>query len=673
MAVLMISTMFPAVAFAGDIVEEEDNIPAALPKTVTLGTYELDGNTQNGKEPIVWKILKTNEDGSMLLISENVLFTDLMHTSRIEIPQFVDTSLFASLNSTFFNTAFSAEDKLLLNSVGTNNSTDYYVRLLTKDEATIGNAACVFADGNDRIAQNYAGNVAAWWLSTAAAASGAGAKRYFTAPTTNANTFTTSSFVDVASGVRPVIFVKKLPVVTFTKTAGITYKDLRNVAFESAYVAGSFKFTVKLAEVYDESVVAVKLNGTPITADEKGIYTVTCTNDAAVAVEGLTLNPQDILNYTNAVARFNTEKALNDLTVMNALVETDTSDFLTVAEFDGLAASVNGGIDKMLVYYNAVAKYNGIPDKTRYNLTAVEALVNTSVAGYTQPSEFEALGNQINAALAATPADYTAYDLAKAAGMAKYTDSTTYNVSVSGDSPEATAAKALRDALYANVAGKNVLQQKVVDDQTAAINTAADGLYRKASKYLAEWQEAKRAALTLVPENYVDFSAVTAAIDVADYDNFTGETDTPPNPDNRYDNEVHQAALNINAAVAALVLRPADFTEFDKAVALAKSMTLEDYYEDEAWAILQEKIADCEKYDKTGKTFKDNQEEIDKLTEALTLAIADATPIPSFWDKVKTWFDENFGEAFRWLKTIFLLIGMLIRGEIDIKEIIDML
>ena len=52
---------------------------------ITFGHYEQDGNSNNGKEPINWRILDKNDKGQYLVISEKVLEPKPYNTTRIEV------------------------------------------------------------------------------------------------------------------------------------------------------------------------------------------------------------------------------------------------------------------------------------------------------------------------------------------------------------------------------------------------------------------------------------------------------------------------------------------------------------------------------------------------------------------------------------------------------------
>ena len=155
-------------------------------KTVTLGSYEQDNNTSNGKEAIQWQVLDAKVvDGETqgLLVSVNALDCkkyndDLTHLT------WETSSIRSWLNSDFYNTAFSSADKAsvatteLSNSANSEystaggNATTDNVFLLSASEANT-----LFKDTDTRAcyateyaiaqgAKKYANGDCSWWLRT---------------------------------------------------------------------------------------------------------------------------------------------------------------------------------------------------------------------------------------------------------------------------------------------------------------------------------------------------------------------------------------------------------------------------------------------------------------------------------------------------------------------------
>ena len=100
--------------FLEDEVPEEDN-----GFSITFGSYEQDGDESNGAEPIDWLVLST-EDRGILLISKYVLDCVPYNDTDEEVT-WETSSIRKWLNDDFLNTAFTAEEKLRINTVSLQN------------------------------------------------------------------------------------------------------------------------------------------------------------------------------------------------------------------------------------------------------------------------------------------------------------------------------------------------------------------------------------------------------------------------------------------------------------------------------------------------------------------------------------------------------------------------
>ena len=76
---------------------------------VIFGSYEQDGDTSNGPEPIEWEVLDEN-DGEMLLISRYILDCQPYNTEETDVT-WETCTLRNWLNNDFYNTAFSDAEK----------------------------------------------------------------------------------------------------------------------------------------------------------------------------------------------------------------------------------------------------------------------------------------------------------------------------------------------------------------------------------------------------------------------------------------------------------------------------------------------------------------------------------------------------------------------------------
>ena len=80
--------------------------------TVTFGSFEQDNNYYNGKEPITWKVLEIR-DGRALLLSQKLLEAMPYNYSQVSVT-WEGSTIRSWLNNTFYNDAFSNEEKSMI-------------------------------------------------------------------------------------------------------------------------------------------------------------------------------------------------------------------------------------------------------------------------------------------------------------------------------------------------------------------------------------------------------------------------------------------------------------------------------------------------------------------------------------------------------------------------------
>ena len=124
--------------------ESEETAEEAAPysvRTVFFGSYEQDGDPSNGAEPIEWIVLK-EEDGRMLLLSLHAL-DSLSYHEGLKDTTWEECLLRNTLNETFYNTAFTAEEKEKILKVTNENpdsngyfNTEYAIETYTKLDYT---------------------------------------------------------------------------------------------------------------------------------------------------------------------------------------------------------------------------------------------------------------------------------------------------------------------------------------------------------------------------------------------------------------------------------------------------------------------------------------------------------------------------------------------------------
>ena len=104
--------------------KNEDVKTASVGDTVFFGSYEQDGSTANGTEPIEWEIL-SKENGKALLISKYVLDCQPYNTESVDVT-WETCSLRKWLNSDFLNSAFDKTEKSQIPEVELDNLDNPY-------------------------------------------------------------------------------------------------------------------------------------------------------------------------------------------------------------------------------------------------------------------------------------------------------------------------------------------------------------------------------------------------------------------------------------------------------------------------------------------------------------------------------------------------------------------
>ena len=145
-ALLLMLSMSVAVAEDGFTVTMPNDLSTVKPGDfVTFGTYEQDGNLNNGSEPLEWIVLDV-VDGRAMLITNYCIDARAYHVDFIPMT-WEHCTLRKWLNSEFIDIAFSAEEQTVIPTVtiqnpgnqfyGTpgGNATDDRVFLLSHDEA----------------------------------------------------------------------------------------------------------------------------------------------------------------------------------------------------------------------------------------------------------------------------------------------------------------------------------------------------------------------------------------------------------------------------------------------------------------------------------------------------------------------------------------------------------
>lgn len=141
---------------------------------IKFGSYEQDNDTSNGKEKIEWLVLEI-KDGKALLISKYGLDAQYYNIESEQLA-WDKCTLRKWLNDTFYNTAFSDNEMMIIHT----SSVDYGYSDLTQDKLFLlstEEANTYFGSNEERVcqltkyaecngAQLYEGGNCCWWLRT---------------------------------------------------------------------------------------------------------------------------------------------------------------------------------------------------------------------------------------------------------------------------------------------------------------------------------------------------------------------------------------------------------------------------------------------------------------------------------------------------------------------------
>ncbi len=225
--------------------------------TFTFGTFEQDGNTANGPEPIEWKVLDTQYDGHVLAISVHGLDSRGFHKTNKSV-SWASSDLRTWLNGQFRDSAFTEAEKNRIRPTQTENSQDQLFVL------SLNEAKRYFANDTQRLctATDYAveqgayvnpKNGRSWWVLRTSGASGAHITNVFS----DGSLDTQGGKVSDARGViRPVMWIdmsgETEPVLQFHSITEYTIdQDVRGIQKKERY---TYDALGNLEQYYVESL-----------------------------------------------------------------------------------------------------------------------------------------------------------------------------------------------------------------------------------------------------------------------------------------------------------------------------------------------------------------------------------------------------------------------------------
>ena len=590
-----------------------------------------------GDKEVIWRVLEKKADGSLVLITKDTVGSKVKYNDSAIFPDYAKSAIKTAVESAITLTdaeAASLADTTMVYAASDNG---------TKVEKTL---AVKFALPTMADFTNYtlAKASAVYWLADAVASS----KTNKMVQVVNAQGKIGTMNGTMAQAFRVMVTIKADAYSALPAVDGVTYTALDGTtAIKYAVAGASFKFT--LGEAYSQSAPVVKFGGVEATAAD-GVYTA---GKGAMTVEGVKVNPADYAAYDAAVAK------------AEALVAEHYTEETWAALQTALAADVAG-------------------------LTAAEqATIDEAAAA-------------IEAALKgleALPADLEAYKAAVAAAR-ELVKSTLHNLSASPEGENRAYSTLINLQLKSenDILALTIDKQADVDAATKALTDLCAMVPYKAAS-LEKWTNAVKGARALDNTMYdPDYVAeVNAAVDaiVAEND-FEAIKDTL---DIRNQAEIDAAAAEISALYADKDSHfiQTDFSALEAALERAAGYEEANFYKDEdvkreeemggtaAWTNFADKLAAAQNYidnkDKYTTAFS-SQSYIDTATAQLTEAMdkLDGFVRLSKWDRfVKDveWFfydvKYEIDGIIALLQTVFGLLGMLFRGEIDLYGLFEML
>ena len=661
--ILSIAMLISAIPFAMAHAEDDPT------GTVRFGTYN--------SKAVLWDIVKTTDDG-ILLIAKNAFIKTKFYTATTAFPDYATSALATYITGTLLPATFTEEQQAKLanftitytvNNSGTAETKTYEGKMAIPSAADIPDS---FLTKTTMIGATAATN---YWTADGSCANASDKK---VACISTAGTKMTQAQNATTVAIRPVICIAAADLLALN-VEGASFTDPDGNAIN--YVVRGEGFKVALADAYNQSTVVVKAGEATLTANDNGVYTVPA-DATAITVEGVEMNPADFTAYDAALAA---AKAI------------DSS-----AYDDETWAPVKELLDNEL-------------DKE--SLTGAD---QTTIDQYT---------TDLNAAVANLPADFRAYDEALAniteiktkgdAGElydltpsyifdADYTEELTEGIAKTLKLHIATVLNKYKEA---TIHTYKIGQQADVDKATAAYNLVASKVgYLSAN--ITNWKAEKEFIEGLDAEKYndVDEAKAACAAIVAQHDYETDKVDVT------HQDEVDAAAAQLKEIADPFrngeKYIPTDFSALDAALAAAQAINLDDYITTEEYEAdgIDEKtekpvnefyygedgaIADqikeeftaaleaAQNVDRELNAIKyQSQANIDDITEKLEQNMARLAPLKRLTKsqknimKIKAFF-EKIANFFKMIKeiseTLWHLLGMLFRKEIDLYSVFEMI
>lgn len=622
MAVVMMLTAIPFVTAADEAKE-----------TVNFGTY-------NGA-PIKWDVLETKDNGDLVLISSDVVFSSkYLNTSAV--PNYADSLIHSTLNGSFYEDSFTAAEKALIK----DSTVEYKTKTTTASitaKVIIPNTAMVTTYTLGAASEKY------WLADGQGTAAGKAAKVVATTGSI------TNNGVATAAGVRPMITIAAVTSGKFEAADGVTF-TVADAAVETYTSITDVAFKVVIdTENYTADELVVKLGDTVLTA-ANGVYTIPAKSTETVTVSGIVALPADFTAYYAAKA--SAEEVDRDLYTDDTLAALDKA----------LATDVS-----------ACTKLNqaDVDAAAQAILAAIEALVY-------KPADVAALEEAL------AKLDVINNNEKVQVSEKIYTEIYTLDATdpVTGKYYGTVISLAKRD--YKDYVKYTADKQADVDAAVKAINELIDRIPHKQADN-GEWIKAYNKCINTDATRFANAEEIKAAAEAikaeADY------TDTTGMDIDEYQQAIEDATAELTALYESRKFIAADYTALDAAIELAKTYIRDNYYYEEEmagadakWKDFADALKAAEELDRELNSTIDEQGTIDGRKDALERAMSELEPFIRLteWQKfvkdVKDFFKEIedfFGMVSGILTFVGGIIKSLINGEIEfnvaVYDILDMI
>ena len=419
-------------------------------------------------------------------------------------------------------------------------------------------------------------------------------------------------------------------------------------------------------------------------------------------------------SYSNAHPgyRYYTQESVTALEVAIASVETGL-DIRSQSTVDGFAANIKAAIDNLELsgadYTQVDLALLQVPEDTSLYTNLTVATLNATINSINRSLKADkqstvdkyvtsitrAVGNlkykdsdytAVNTAISKVPTDQTIYIEDTWTYLQNALDDVVYGLDITHQSQVDTYAQAIENALlllefkpgdytnvYAAIMSTPFDTSMYTDASVAALNQAiiavVSGLDITHQAEIEEFAKAINEAIEALEIEYANYAAYNDAISAANEKlnsgNYTDKSvETVRNAiktymveeglDKSHQNEIDDAAFNINASLISLEFKAGDYTQVDEAISIANAKIESGYYTDESVAKLQETIDSIVRDQNIT-----HQSEIDavndlivKATNDLVMKLADYTELQKILDlldnpdsKIYTILYSNFDDV----------------------------